>query len=87
MEMNCHPVHSAASFNRPGRAIQDTEWINDPTNPTTTKRGQIRKGESVWFHQEQFGSGPAWQPALLADQTFGYVHPSHFEEIVEQQKA
>ncbi|MGA0560057.1 hypothetical protein ACO2Q8_25575 [Larkinella sp. VNQ87] len=87
MNTNCHPYQPAALFNRPGRAIQDTEWVKDPTDPTMTKGGQIRRGEKVWFHQEQFGSGPAWQPVLLADQTRAYVHPSHFEDVTDGKKS
>ncbi|WP_338871306.1 hypothetical protein WBJ53_25045 [Spirosoma sp. SC4-14] len=66
-------------FDRPGQAIQNTEWVRDPADPTKHICGLIQKGETVWFHNEQFGSGPAWQLVRLADGEHVYVHPHDFD--------
>lgn len=78
MTMKEQTVLAVEEFDRPCHAIQNTEWIHDPADPTKKSCGLIQKDETVWFHNEQFGSGPAWQLARLSDGALVYVHPRDF---------
>ncbi|QDK77547.1 hypothetical protein EXU85_02615 [Spirosoma sp. KCTC 42546] len=85
MQPKCHSSMAISGFNHPSRAIQNTDWISDPADPTQSYRGQIPKGETVWFQDELFGSGPAWQQVRLADHTLVFINPHHFEPIRQEQ--
>ncbi|WP_128548812.1 hypothetical protein [Larkinella soli] len=70
-------------FDFPCKANQKTEWVRNPANSTHVETGDVQKGEIIWFHVEPFGSGPTWQPARLADNTLGFVHPYHFDKALD----
>ncbi|GAB4015376.1 hypothetical protein GCM10028808_40490 [Spirosoma migulaei] len=84
METNCHFSRPLSAFNHPSQAIQDAEWINDPANPTRSGKGILHKGETVWFHDDLFGSGPLWQQVRLIDNSLVYVNPHHFESLTRE---
>ncbi|MBN8821637.1 MULTISPECIES: hypothetical protein [unclassified Spirosoma] len=77
-KISCKASPKAEGFDIPQQAIQDTEWVQKPTDPTKRGGGQIRKGEIAWFQTDLFGSGPDWQQVRLNDDTLGYVNPHHF---------
>jgi hypothetical protein len=63
------------------KALWDTEWINDPANPTDPLKGFIGQGETIWLHPDHAGIGPAWQQARLVDKTLRFVHFHDFIKI------
>lgn len=83
----CPPSSTVDAFQIPGQAIKDTDWIQEPADPTQLEGGLIQKGEIVWFHREPFGSGPDWQQVRLNDQTLGYVNPHHFAKVEDIPKS
>ncbi|GAB4028125.1 hypothetical protein [Spirosoma gilvum] len=78
----CKGVLTTELFDQPRQAVQDTEWVRKPADPTKQAGGLIRKGEIVWFNSDLFGSGPEWQQVRLTDDTLGYVKPHHFTGII-----
>jgi len=79
MFTNTSFLKSIGCFEFACKANQKTEWIRNPANSAQVETGDIQEGEIIWFHVGQFGSGPTWQPARLADNTLGFVHPYHFD--------
>lgn len=70
-----------ADFTLACQASRDTNWSSDPANPSQHQSGLIQRGETVWFQQAVFGSGPRWQPARLADNTLCFVDPQDFDSV------
>ncbi|GAB3718014.1 hypothetical protein GCM10027592_60620 [Spirosoma flavus] len=85
-ELKCNLSVAAETFQLPAKAIQETQWVEEPANPTQQKGGLIRKGEIVWFAHDLFGSGPGWQQALFNDHRLGYVNQHHFAPVNEKPK-
>ncbi|AUD00445.1 hypothetical protein [Spirosoma pollinicola] len=69
------------NFTVPYKARKDTEWTDDPANPTNHLTGFIGKGETIWLNPDQSGLGPAWQQARLADKTLCYIHFHDFNLV------
>jgi hypothetical protein len=67
-------------------ALRNTEWVAEPANPVNLKKGLIRKGDTIWFHPDHFGSGPIWQQARLRNRTLRYVHLSDFKAVAFKAK-
>lgn len=76
-----HYVAKATDFNECFKAIQAAEWVADPTDPTNTRGGCIRMGETVWLRRGHFGSGPEWTQACFTNKTLGYVHLDEFKRV------
>lgn len=65
-------------------ALLDTEWIDNPANPTDHLKGFIRQGETIWLQPDHMGLGPTWQQARLMDKTLCYVQFHDFRKAATQ---
>ena len=79
--MRQHPITAIEQFTMGYTALLDTEWIDDPANPTDHIKGFIGQGETIWLHPDHTGTGPAWLQARLVDKTLRYVHFHDFKKI------
>ncbi|GAB4017045.1 hypothetical protein [Spirosoma koreense] len=79
--MRQHPNTFIEEFTVCYKALLDTEWIDDPSNPTNHSKGFIALGETIWLHPDHSGIGPVWQQARLVDNTLRFVHYHDFEKV------
>ncbi|QHV98692.1 hypothetical protein [Spirosoma endbachense] len=74
------PPSNIEEFTVAYKALVDTEWIDNPANPTDHLKGFIGQGERIWLHPDHSGIGPLWQQARLVDKTLRYIHFHDFKK-------
>ncbi|WP_020599818.1 hypothetical protein [Spirosoma panaciterrae] len=83
-KVSCKAFLQTEGFDIPRQAVQDTEWVQKPADPTKHGGGLIQKGDIAWFDTDLFGTGPDWQQVRLDDNTLGYVNPHHFAPVASE---